>query len=281
MLKISFNFFSFLIFILLFINRSLFAQNSDSINNQVRHFFTEDGVEFGLWGGNGGSSPVPILFILANSIDGTLGDEYFRNCGNYLAKDHGWLCVSLDLPFHGMFKEKKRPNPLDNWASAVKDGTDFVEFNNLRMRKVLDFLIKKGFTTADSVAVSGISRGGYLALQFAAFEPRVKSVVAFCPVVNLFSLSEFNGIEQDNIKPTFNLFSKVDLLSSKRIWITIGNKDNRVGTEQSINFFNALSNYTTYDNDKGSLELVIKSESKGHTIPKGTVEMAKNWLLCN
>ena len=65
---------------------------------EVRHLVTKNGVEFGLWGGFGQEPRKPLIFILANTIDGTIGSEYFRQCGNRLARDYGWLCVSLDLP---------------------------------------------------------------------------------------------------------------------------------------------------------------------------------------
>src|SRR5882757_4397620 len=141
-------------------------------HDTVRHMTTGGGVEFGLWGG--GKPPSPVLFILANTIDGTLGNEYFRQCGNRLAREHGWLCVSLDLPFHGKLQKDAGEDPLVSWAGAAGRGEDFVADNNRRMKDILDYLIQNRYADPGKIFVCGGSRGGYLGLQFAAVEPRVR-----------------------------------------------------------------------------------------------------------
>jgi len=60
---------------------------------------TESGVQFGSWG-NLPTTPSPTLIVLASTLDGTLGDAYFRQCGNELSAN-GYLLVSIDLPCHG------------------------------------------------------------------------------------------------------------------------------------------------------------------------------------
>jgi dienelactone hydrolase len=264
-------------FFLLFIISLSKSSAGQDINLAVHHEKTISGVEFGIVGEYSKNLPKPVLFILANTIDETLGSDYFRQCGTRLVKENDWLCVSLDLPYHGKMIEKDIPDGLTGWAAAVKIGRGFVDKNNERMREILNYLIEKGYTDADRVAVCGTSRGGYLAFQFAAFEPRVKAVVAFAPVTDLLALKEFSGMTISDIPSSFNLYSKVDLLAQKAVWIVIGDRDIRVGTDKAIQFARKISRYSVNSN----VELNVMVESKGHTTPKGSVNRAVSWILEN
>lgn len=243
----------------------------------VHHETTISGVEFGIWGQYSQNLPKPVLFILANTIDETLGSSYFRQCGTQLAEKHGWLCVSLDLPYHGTMTEKDIPGGLKGWAAATKIRRDFVDKNNKRMREILSYLIEKGYADADRIAVCGTSRGGYLAFQFAAFEPSVKAVVAFAPVTNLLALTEFSGMTASDIPAFFNLDLKVDSLAQKAIWIAIGDRDNRVDTDKAIQFARKISKYSVSSN----VELNVMLERKGHTTPRGSVGRSVSWIQEN
>ncbi|HTN06170.1 GDSL-type esterase/lipase family protein [Agriterribacter sp.] len=258
---------------------SLLAQVQNEFNGQVRHLKTESGLEFGLWGGNGGSSQVPILFILANTIDETLGSEYFRQCGTRLAKQYGWLCVSLDLPYHGRFQSEGFPKELKGWANAVQRREDFVSDNNLRMREILEFLIQRGYADPKRVAVCGTSRGGYLALQFAAFEERVKSVAVFAPVTDLFVLHEFSDFKKDVSPDSYSLANRIVELSKKNVWIAIGNQDQRVGTDQAVRLAREISKLSTeHIKGRGEIELNVMFEPGGHTTPRGAINRAVEWI---
>src|SRR5687767_9178128 len=58
---------------------------------------TTDGVKFGVWPALP-KQPAPTLFILSASWQDALGTETFRKAGTQLAAEHGYLCVSVDLP---------------------------------------------------------------------------------------------------------------------------------------------------------------------------------------
>ena len=238
---------------------------------------TTSGVEFGVWGEYSKNLPKPILFILASTIQETLGNAYFRQCGTRLVNENGWLCVSLDLPYHGKMVKKDIPPGLAGWASAAKNGKDFVNENNMRMREVLGYLIEKGYADTNQIVVCGTSRGGYLAFQFAAFESKVKAVAAFAPVTDLSALREFYGIDKKNIPPFFNLDSKIGSLAGKSVWVVIGDRDDRVDTDKAIQFARKISRYSTASN----VELNVMVEQKGHTTPKGSVDRAVSWILEN
>lgn len=267
------------VFFILFILQNSFAQTAPALGEQIRYMKTGSGLEFGLWGGNGERSPAPLLFILASSIDETLGSEYFRQCGNRLAREKGWLCVSLDLPYHGKYKTSTKLEGLAGWVDAVEKGENFVEANNKRMREILDFLISKGYVDTVNIAVCGTSRGGYLGLQFAAVESRVKSVAAFGPVTDLSALREFAGIKDSNLMKLYQLNTHIPALAKKGVWITIGDRDQRVGTDRVIQLARNLSKAVTITDQNSRVELNVMFEPRGHALPKGSVDRAVEWIL--
>jgi dienelactone hydrolase len=136
------------------------------------------------------------LFILASTIEATLGDPYYRQAGNELAS-RGYLCVSVDLPCHGQERRPAEPEGLAGWRYRCDHDENVIDDSNQRLRSVLDHLIETGLTDAQRVAACGTSRGGFAALHFAAADPRVKCVAAFAPVTDLSVLHEFRGAEQN------------------------------------------------------------------------------------
>lgn len=275
--------FSFCFGLLLISSPGLKGQ-TETINNSSKFFRlkTTDGVEFGVWGSElNSSAPKPLLFILASTIEETLGDAYYRQCGSRLGKEEGWLCVSIDLPLHGAYKKKESPSEIAGWADAARNGIDLVTENNNRMYKVLQYLIENGYADKERIALCGTSRGGYLALQFAAMEPRVNSVAAFCPVTDLSVLTEFKGIPKSTIDTYFSLNDKIDKLSQKWIWIVIGDQDSRVDTDEVIRFSRKVSesDRKLKGRQKGGIELNVMYEPRGHTTPAGSVDRAVDWVL--
>ncbi len=270
--------YSFLFLQLSIFSGDLCAQDVTTSKYVTRYFNTADGVEFGLWGGNGETEPAPTLFILSGTIDEALGDDYFKQCGTALATQNGWLCVSLDLPGHGKLKTSANETGLASWASAVRRKEDFVAASNARMQDVLAYLIQNNYTDTSRIFVAGTSRGGYLALQFAAFEKRVKAVAAFAPVTDLLALKEFNGITSGDL-PGFILLDKhLQALARKSVWIAIGDRDTRVNTGEVIRFAGSLSKTILQYNAPGSIELNILPEPRGHTTPAGAVGRAIAWF---
>lgn len=243
----------------------------------ITYLKTDDGISFGLWGGTRGKM-VPVMFILSATIEESLGDVYFRQCGDHYGKEEEWLCVSIDLPFHGKLKESGRPEALDGWADASSKGEDFVTRNNQRLRSVLDYLIGKGWVDTANVTVCGTSRGGYLALQYAATDPRVKTVTAFAPVTDLLKLREFTGLDEQQLLPTMKLSHHLTALAQKNIWMVIGDQDTRVDTHAALSFMNDLLIERERQASKAKMEFNVMYEPKGHTTPKGSVERAIAWL---
>ena len=237
---------------------------------------TASGVRFGIWG-NRPDSPAPTLFILANTIEGTLGDAYFRQAGEALA-GQGYLCVSIDLPCHGQQQRAGEPPELAGWRYRCEHGEDFVSEADERLRQVLDHLIAAGCTDPARVAACGTSRGGFLALHFAAADARVKCVAAYAPVSDLAALSEFNGTGSNALVSALALSRQADKLAGRAVWIVIGDQDKRVGTDRAISLAHRIEAAALAQGLASRVELHVMPEPRGHTTPAGAREQSAGWI---
>lgn len=242
---------------------------------------TPEGVSFGLLGAKP-ATPAPTLFIFAGEIDQTLTDPAFNPVGMLLAKQ-GYLCVSLDAPCHGKDADEKQASELSGWRQRIEQGNDLVGVFSKRCTQVLDFLIADGYTDAKRVASAGTSRGGFLALHFAAAEPRVRCVAAFSPVTNLMALSEFAGTTNAPAAEALSLSNATGNLIGRPLWVSIGNEDKRVGTDETIVFTRALVRASMSDRGRNAqgeaapVELHVMP-SKGHTVYPTAHADAAVWI---
>ena len=168
--------------------------------------------------------------------------RFYTTTGRELAKD-GWIYVVLDPACEGYFRRKGEPSSLPGWAHHVKSGQDFMAPFVRSCVDVLDHLIATGYTDPERIAVSGTSRGGFCALHFAAGEPRIRAVTVISPVTNLLAQSEFAGVTQEQVE-RIGADGLVDRLAGRAIWLSIGNNDQRVGTEDCISFAQRLISET-------------------------------------
>ena len=238
---------------------------------------TKTGVRFGIWGDRK-NAPAPTLFILSSSLESSLNDAYFRQCGNTLAR-HGYLCVSIDSPCHGTQVRPKEPRELNGWRYHCEQNDDFVAESNERLQKVLDHLIAAGYTDPKKVAVCGTSRGGFLALHYAAHDARVKCVVAYAPVTELTALAEFRGTESNKLVAALSVAKQAEKLANRASWIIIGDRDTRVGTEHAVALERRIKAAALDKGLPNRVELFVVNEPRGHTTPAGAAEKSAEWLL--
>ncbi len=227
------------------------------------------------------AKPAPTLFIIGGAINSIVTNKsrFYTVAGDTLSKQ-GWIYVVLDPACEGFAIKPGDPSSLGGWAAHCKRGTDFVKPYVERCRDVLDHLIAEGFTDPERVAVQGISRGGFCALHFAAAEPRIKAVIGIAPVTNPLALEEFAGVTPGQAAP-ISLDQHLDKLAGRPVWISIGNTDDRVSTDECISFTRRLVATTRKLHPELTLVPVhlTVSTSLGHRAPDDAYPAAAAYLL--
>lgn len=236
---------------------------------------TPDGVAFALLGEKK-DRPAPTLFVFATAAEQTLTSADYNRAGQLLAKD-GCLCVSLDVPCHGADAKKGEAAGLDGWRARLAAGTDVAVSLTKQASAVLDHLIKEEYTDAKRVAVIGTSRGGFMALHWAAAEPRVGCVAAFAPVTDLLVLREFRGMEDHAATKGLALIRHADKLPGRPMWVCIGNNDDRVSTDHLIAFTRKVVAESTAKKVPAPVELHVMP-TVGHRIHDSAHAEAAAWI---
>lgn len=232
---------------------------------KLRLMQTKSGVHFGLFQDKP-AAPAPTLFIIANSIE-TMGADpkrYYTVTGDELAK-HGWLYVVLDPACEGFQGKAGVPASMRGWAHHMKAGRDFMADYTKECSEVLDHLIAEKYVDPERIALSGTSRGGFCAFHFAAADPRIKVVTAVSPVTNPRALTECKDVTEEEAKLT-NIDSYADRLVGRTVWLTIGNDDLRVATDDTIRLAQKITAATKKKHpDQGRIPVeLIVGPSVGH-----------------
>ena len=255
------------------------AKNSTPAPAKLTILKTNTGVRFGLWGKKH-ATPAPTLFVFSAARVEELSDPYHRRVGNILA-ENGYLCVSLDHPCYGLEKQPEEPEGyLRCWRYHIDHGErGFIDDLNVRARQVLDFLIAQGYTNPERVAAYGGSSAGFTAIHYAASDPRVKCTAILAPVTDLAVLQEFDGVQQHPIVRALALSEQAENLADRAIFIAIGDRDDRVGTDSAIDFAQKVWRASRHKNLDSDLELHVLPEPRGHTEPAGSGRKAAAWIL--
>lgn len=144
---------------------------------------------------------------------------------------------------------------------------------------MLDHLIQSGIADAKRIAACGTSRGGFLAIHFAAHDGRVKCAAGFAPVTDLAALREFRAIADSSFVRALSLETQAKQLAGRPVWIVIGDQDERVGTDLAINFARKLTAASREQKLDSRVELHVLPEPRGHTTPPGSPQQAASWIL--
>lgn len=235
---------------------------------------TPEGVAFAILGEKP-AKPAPTLFVFALDAERTLSSAGYRQAANHLMK-RGYLCVSVDLPCHGAQRRQGEPAELQGWRHRIDQGENVMDEFTLRAGQVLDYLVSENYADPNRVAACGTSRGGFSACHFAIADPRVKCVAAYIPVADLADLREFKGAESTPLVRSLSLVEKASDLSGRGVWIAIGDRDERVNTDRSIEFARALSKSALTDSPR-NIELHVFSVD-GHTTPPHAPQLSARWI---
>ena len=126
-----------------------------------------------------------------------VGDPYFGRVPNEL-RSHGWIIVSLDLPCHGDDKRPGEPEELSGWNYRLNHGEDIFKKLCDKASKCLDELESTRNIDRSRICVYGISRGGFMAVEWISRDHRISKAATMCQVFRLRDpgLAEFDGKDQ-------------------------------------------------------------------------------------
>jgi len=190
---------------------------------------------------------------------------------------HSWSVASFDIPGHGANLHATETygdvgSGMGNWVTRTAAGENIAETFKAQLSDLVAWLINEGHSAAGRIAVSGISRGGFLALHALAVT-EVAAAVGLMPVTDLASLDEFAGhtnnwiVKHTRIGACFN--------SQKPAYIEIGNQDVRVGSWDAARNVAEILARLPMVND---VALTIAPDTAGHVVPAGAVSKAATWL---
>ena len=236
---------------------------------------TESGNRFAM-SGRKPARPRPTIFALGQSIERTLTDKDIAHIGWLLEKD-GFLMVTLDIPCHGEDSRPGEPPRLNGWAFRTSRGEDLVGPFVKRASDVLDWLVSHRYADRSRIAAYGISRGGFMALHFAAADPRVRCVAAVAPVTNMGQLSEFQGQQDTPLVASSAVHRVAGALAPRSLWIVIGSQDDRVGTDSAIQLNRAIAQAASKSEMMPDMTMII-GPWKGHSVDPSMDVHAAHWI---
>jgi pimeloyl-ACP methyl ester carboxylesterase len=249
---------------------------------EIRELTTPSGVRFSVVGGKP-TKPAPTIFLFGATASDALRAESVGRIGRLLERD-GFLSVSVDLPEHGAEMREEAP-AMRGWAQRLSKGDNWLPAYMTKLSGVLDYLIGEGYTDPTTVVAVGVSRGGFIALHFAAAEPRVRCVMGIGPVTDLRLLMEFDGLDDNELVKSVSVTQLAPKLVGRPVFVCIGNHDLRVGTPGAIEFTNAVvAESAPLNTDKRPEELPpINIQLNimpwpGHVCPDASHDLAYEWL---
>lgn len=246
---------------------------------QVRR--TPDNVRYGLIGEvPNGNGPAPTLFVFAHGIEDVRREPVYTEVSVILA-NQGWISVVIDPPCHGEDVRTGEPAQLNGWRHRIEREDDFMSAFTAKARAVLDVLIKDGVTDPERVAVCGTSRGGFLAYHFAAADARIKAAAGISPVTRLTALREFSTTSQRVRAEQLDVARLAPNLRGRAIWLSIGNNDTRVSTDDAIAFTRDVVRAAAQPEKPDAVipvELLV-APSQGHSKIDDAHELLAIWLV--
>ena len=250
-------------------------QAEERLHPEIRN--TPGGIRFGIVSAPG-AAPAPTVVIFANTLERSLEDPDFNRLGVLLRRQRGAVLVALDMPAHGADHRPGEAKTLAGWRQRLAAGEDIVADLMPKVSSVLDFLVARGIVDPARIGVCGSSRGGFMALHYAAFDSRVKWAVVFAPVTNLLTLDEFHGMAGDARTRSLALVEIAPRLTRNPIWMSIGNNDDRVGTDFAIGLSRRIVEAALAQGKSPDLELHVYA-TQGHRNTPGEQDTAAAWAI--
>ncbi|MDX9976056.1 MAG: prolyl oligopeptidase family serine peptidase, partial [FCB group bacterium] len=193
-----------------------------------------------------------------------LTTEYF------LAQGH--RVVSFDLPMHGERVDTYGSDIVGMRNAFVAGKEVFAEFVE-EGKAVIDECIRRGWAKPGRIAVAGTSRGGYMALRLMAGDERIAAGAGFAPVTDWALLKEFAEDRERADVQALRLANFAPQMAGRHVYLAIGNKDERVGTQSCKQLAEQLA-----ATDPQCVEFHL-TEDEGHSLNDSWYGVGRESLL--
>ncbi|MCX6049425.1 MAG: hypothetical protein NT075_30360 [Chloroflexi bacterium] len=177
----------------------------------------------------------PALLLTFSSTRTASFEETPYDIPAKLFAEAGHYVVSFDLPNHGE-QINTFGTGIVGMCAAFNAGQDpFAQFV-AQGRAVLDSCLAQGVAASGGIYACGVSRAGYCALRLAAADQRITGVAGLAPVTDWRVLTEFAAVREAPAVAALVLDHYAEALAQRAVFLTIGNHDERVGTDCCVRF---------------------------------------------
>lgn len=179
----------------------------------------------------------------------------------------GHRALSFDLPEHGDRVTPGRTEGIAGMCQALLAGDDPFERFVADGRAAIDACIEKHLAKPGRIYVCGVSRAGYCVLRLAAADPRIGGAAGLAPVTDWRALREFAAAKDRPEVAALALEHYADRLAGRPIYLAIGNRDDRVGTECCLRMALRLTEEESRRKlGKSRLCFLVVDDSPGHSL---------------
>jgi hypothetical protein len=103
-------------------------------------------------------------------------------------------------------------------------------------------------------------------------------LAAYAPVTDLAVLREFRGAENSALVQSLALIRQVEKLAGRAVWIVIGDRDERVGSDDAIALARRITKAALAQGRDSRVDLHVVAEPCGHTTPAGAAAQSADWI---
>lgn len=221
--------------------------------------------------------PRPAVLFFALSAHSSLYEAPFNQ--PVLAWiDQNIRVFSWDLPHHG--PGLNHHEAMHRWAKDLAQSSSFISDFIDTCAHHVRYLIDQHYVEPASLAVAGLSRGGFIATHLAAQDNRIATILGFAPMTQAPHTEDCHTLAPQNIEAV-NLIHLIDRLTHVRLRFYIGNRDKRVSTDACYAFIRALTEKMYAGGMRSpAVELTIYPSIgfKGHGTPPAIFQAGAEWL---
>ena len=268
----------FALFSAIFWHLAISIETNAAAPRQISVRRTKEGVRYGLIG-KIAEKPSPTLVVLAHGIEEMEKQPIYTEVSALLAPQ-GWISLIIEPPCHGEDARPDEPPQLDGWRHRLEQDEPFIDRFTAKCRTIVDELVADHIADPDRLAVCGTSRGGFLAYHLAASDKRYKAAAGISPVTALMALREFHTTKQREQVESLDARHLAPKLAGRAVWLSIGNRDLRVNTDDAISFTRAVVKHSARDDQLNAVipvELIV-APAAGHSKIDQAHELLAAWL---